>query len=131
MSGFEIIGVVLGGLPLIISAAEHYREGFEPLAKWYRFRNDFRAFINNVDLERQMFEALVVQLLEQTDLSVELKQALPTGQDPDGWRQPEVKTALKRRLGQSCEACTGHLEAIEDDFVKLSAMMSLKDGSVG
>jgi len=27
MSGFEIAGVVLGSLPLIISALEHYGEG--------------------------------------------------------------------------------------------------------
>ena len=131
MSGFEIIGVVLGGLPLLISAAEDYREGFEPFLKWRRFRYEFRAFINNVDLEKQMFDALVVQLLEQTDLSGEQKQALSIGQDSDGWRRTEIKDALRKRLGDSCDVCIYLLEAIEQDFVKLQAMMSLKDGSVG
>lgn len=35
MSGVEIVGFVLGGFPLLISAAEHYKEGFEPLVRLY------------------------------------------------------------------------------------------------
>jgi hypothetical protein len=27
MSGFEVVGVVLGAIPLVISALEHYSEG--------------------------------------------------------------------------------------------------------
>lgn len=35
MSGVEIAGFVLGGFPLLISAAEHYKEGFEPLVRLF------------------------------------------------------------------------------------------------
>jgi len=130
MSGFEIVGVVLGGLPLIIKAAQDYREGFEPFVKWRRFRCEFRAFINDVDLEKQLFDCLVERLLEYADLSVEQKQGLLTGLDPDGWRQTDVKKASEVRLGGSCAVFLQLLEAIGDDFIKLQAMMSLKDGSV-
>jgi hypothetical protein len=57
MSGFEIVGVVLGGLPLIVKVAQDYREGFEPFIKWRRFRYEFRTFINDVDLEKQLLIA--------------------------------------------------------------------------
>ncbi|PVH79284.1 hypothetical protein DL98DRAFT_420730 [Cadophora sp. DSE1049] len=50
MSGIEIASLVLGGFPLLISTAEYYREGFEPLAKWYKFRSQFIAFIDTVDI---------------------------------------------------------------------------------
>jgi len=46
MSGVEIAGFVLAAFPLLISAGEHYREGFEPLVKWKKFRTDFISFIN-------------------------------------------------------------------------------------
>ncbi|KAF4628215.1 hypothetical protein G7Y89_g9938 [Cudoniella acicularis] len=130
MTGFEIVGVVLGVLPLIIQAAESYREGFEPFSKWHRFRCEFRAFINDVDLEKQLFDAMVERLLQPTDLSVEKKQDLLTGKDVDGWREPQVQNALSQRLGKSWDACLFLLEAIGEDIIKLEAMMSLKDGSV-
>lgn len=130
MSGFEVIGVVLGGFPLVIKAAHDYREGFEPILKWMKFKNEFRIFINNVDVEKQMFDAVVDRLLRYTDLPRERKQDLLMGKEPEGWRSTEVQNALRQRLGDSCQACLHLLESIETDFTKLEAMMSLKDGSV-
>jgi hypothetical protein len=77
-----------------------------------------------------MFEALVDRLLQYTDLSVEEKQMLLTGQDPDGWCRTETDKALRQRLGESFDACMYLLEAMKDDLSKLQAMMSLKNGSV-
>jgi hypothetical protein len=130
MSGFEIVGIVLGGLPLIISVAKDYKEGFEPILQWHHFRREFRVFINNVDLENQMFDCLVGRLLEYTDLSSQEKDNLLLEADPDRWCQPDIENSLKRRLGDSCAVCLQQLEAIRDDFVKLQSIMSLKDGSV-
>ncbi|KAG9231768.1 hypothetical protein BJ875DRAFT_468556 [Amylocarpus encephaloides] len=130
MSGFEVVGVMLGGLPLIISTAERYRKGSEPFLKWRRFRTEFRTFINNVDLEKQMFDAIANRLLQQTDLPAERKDALLTGHEPDGWYQTEVQESFKRRLAASYDVFLYLLEAIGEDYIQLEAMMSLKDGSV-
>jgi len=130
MSGFEIIGVVLGGLPLVIKAAEDYKKGLEPLAKWRKYKFEFRRFVNDVDIEKQGFDALVERLLQYTDLSTEQKQMLLTGQYQDGWCHTEVDTALKRRLGDSYDACMFLLESMKGDLLKLQVMLSLKDGSV-
>jgi len=131
MSGFEIIGVVLGGLPLVIKAAEDYKKGLEPLAKWRKYKFEFRRFVNDVDIEKQGFDALVDRLLQYTDLSTEQKQMLLIGQDLDGWCHTEVDTALRRRLGDSYDACMYLLESMKGDLLRLQAMLSLKDGSVG
>ncbi|CAG8953278.1 hypothetical protein HYFRA_00003485 [Hymenoscyphus fraxineus] len=130
MSGFEVVGVVLGGLPLLIKVAHDYREGFEPFVKWVRFKNDFRIFINDVDVEKQMFDNIVDRLLRYAELEEETKKGLLKGNDLEGWRTIEVQRALEKRLGDSCEACLYLLEAIGDDFEKLESIMSLKDGSV-
>ena len=130
MSGFEIVGVVLGGLPLAIKTAENYKQGLEPLVKWHRYKLEFRTFVHDVDIETQMFEALVDRLLRYTDLSVEQKEMLLKGQDPDGWCHAETVKALRQRLGNSFDACKNLLKMLECDLIKLQAMLSLKDGSV-
>ena len=131
MSGFEIAGIVLGGLPLVIKAAEGYKKGLEPLEKWYRYKYEFRSFLNDVDIEKQMFEGLCDRLLNYTQLTPEQKLILLQGRDTTGWCRKEVEQALKSKLGLSCDACQFLLHAMNDDLERLQEMLSLKDGSVG
>jgi hypothetical protein len=60
MTAVEIAGFVVGVFPLLISAAEHYKEGFEPLLKWKRFRSDFIGFIDAVDIGKQLFDQMLL-----------------------------------------------------------------------
>lgn len=130
MSGVEIIGLLLGGLPLVISAAEDYRRGFEPFLKWHRYKREFRSFVNSVDLEKRMFDGLLRRLLEYADIPLEEKQLLLTGTDPELWRREKTVKALKVRLGGSYPSCMYILEKMEEDMLELQKMLSLKNGSV-
>jgi hypothetical protein len=130
MSGAEIIGLLLGGLPLVISAAEDYRRGFEPLLKWHRYKREFRNFVNSVDLEKRMFDGLLRRLLEFSDIPLEEKQLLLTGTDPEAWRQKDTVEALKVRLGDSYLSCMYILGKMEEDMLELQRMLSLRDGTV-
>ncbi|OBT67080.1 hypothetical protein VE03_04481 [Pseudogymnoascus sp. 23342-1-I1] len=130
MSGFEVIGVVLGGLPLILKVATDYKEAFEPITKWRRFRSEFRTFINDVDIQKQLFESSVERLLDHADLSSEQKHSLLVTVDQDVWRQFNVQEALEQRTGGSCATYLQLLNEIGEDFNKLQVMMSLKNGSV-
>ncbi|KFY87148.1 hypothetical protein V498_07273, partial [Pseudogymnoascus sp. VKM F-4517 (FW-2822)] len=130
MSGFEIIGVILAGLPLILKVATDYKEAFEPITKWRRFRSEFRTFINNVDIQKQLFESSVERLLDYADLSSEQKHSLLVAVDQDVWRQFNVLEALEQHTGGSCAVYLQLLNEIGEDFNKLQVMMSLKNGSV-
>jgi hypothetical protein len=130
MSGVEIIGLVLGVLPLVISAAEDYKEGLEPLLRWKRFIFVFREFITSVDIQRQMFQLVLKKLLITVQLPAEEKQKLLTVRNYEGWRQPATIVAMRARLGESHDACMDILKAMKEDMQDLQAMMSLKDGSV-
>jgi hypothetical protein len=107
MSGVEVIRLVLGGLPLIFSFAEHYREGFEPLVRWKRFRFDFQKFITTVDTQEQMFKLTLTNLLAPVQLEPEEKQKLLTMPDYEGWHRSDVVEALRSRLGDTYDACMG------------------------
>ncbi|KAF4631574.1 hypothetical protein G7Y89_g6550 [Cudoniella acicularis] len=130
MSGIEVVGLVLGVLPLVISAAEDYKKGFEPLLRWKRFKFGFRDFITSVDIQRQMFQLVLKKLLIRVQLPAEEKQKLLTVPNYEGWTQPGTIDAIKLRLGDSFEACRDILRAMRDDMEDLQKMMSLKDGSV-
>lgn len=56
MSRVEIVGFLLDGFPLLISAAEYYKEGFELLATWYRLRDDFIQFIDAIATQKLLFD---------------------------------------------------------------------------
>ncbi|TVY35725.1 hypothetical protein LSUB1_G006774 [Lachnellula subtilissima] len=123
MSGVEVVGLILGALPLVISAAEHYKKGFEQLLRWKRFKFVFRDFITSVDIQRQIF-------LIRVQLEPEEKQMLLNTPDYEGWRRADIIEALKLRLGDSYDACIDILRAMNEDMVDLQDMMSLKDGTV-
>jgi hypothetical protein len=130
MSGFEIVGVILGGLPIVFKIATDYKKGFEPFSKWRNYQAEFRGFVHDVDIERQMFAGLIDRLLQYTDLSNEQKEKLLQGNDADGWCRDGVDRALRNRLGDSYDSCRYLLEEMNNDLVALQAMLCLKDGSV-
>jgi hypothetical protein len=130
MSGVEVIGLVLGVLPLVISAAEDYKKAFEPLVRWKRFKFAFRDFITSVDIQRQMFQLVLKKLLIRVQLPPEEKQRLLVVPNYEGWSQPDTVDAIRSRLGESYDACMDILRSMKEDMQELQAMMSLKDGSV-
>lgn len=130
MSGIEVIGLVLGILPLVISAGENYKKGFEPLVRWKRFKFVFRDFITSVDIQRQMFQLVSKKLLIRVQLPPDEKRRLLTVPNYEGWTQPETIEAIRLRLGDSYDVCMEILRAMKTDLMDLQEMMSLKNGSV-
>jgi hypothetical protein len=130
MSGVEVIGLVLGVLPLVISAAENYKKCLEPLDRWRRFKFVFQDFITSVDIQRQMFQLVLKKLLIRVQLPAEEKQRLLTVPDYEGWSDPETVDAIRSRLGGSYDSCMEILRVMKEDMQELQVMMCLKDGSV-
>jgi hypothetical protein len=98
MSGVEIAGLVLGGFPLLISACEHYKQGFEPLVKWKRFRREFIGFIDAIDTERLLFDQMLERFLISTDaVSDEELPCFMNDPNYEGWQRED----LFLRLGPS------------------------------
>ncbi|KAK7701650.1 hypothetical protein SLS64_010098 [Diaporthe eres] len=80
MSGFEICGVVLGVIPLVISALEHYKAGKGVAATFVKWRGHLDTLIFRLKLQNTFFylqirellrEAQVAQLEGQIDLTEE------------------------------------------------------------
>lgn len=130
MSGVEIAGFVLAGFPLLISAAEHYREGFEPLLKWKRFRTDFISFIDAVDIEKQLYYQMLERFLLSADVPHEELQLFMTKPNYNGWQREDLVKVLKGRLGPSYEVYVSTFKTMNQLMGGLQDVLSLKNGEV-
>ncbi|KAK0102753.1 hypothetical protein ONS95_006351 [Cadophora gregata] len=130
MSGIEIAGLVLGSFPLLISAAEHYKKGFEPLEKWYKFRTQFITFIDAVDIQKQLFNLALECFLRSIDIEEdELERCMGDG-GYEGWRRPELSERLATRLGPSLGVFKSTIQTMNGLVHDLEVILGIKNGQV-
>lgn len=101
MSGFEIAGVVLGALPLVIAALGEYKAGKGLYAVW-KFEGLLDDLKHQLSLQRTTFYLDILQLLREAKVSSELLDDV----DPSETRcisvlgDAKTKDEVKRYLGQ-------------------------------
>ncbi|ETS80776.1 hypothetical protein PFICI_08305 [Pestalotiopsis fici W106-1] len=102
MSGFEVVGVVLGAFPLAISAFEGYRKLATKRKLFLEFGAEYQRSIIKLNFNKVRFIGSLKQLL--------LPLAIPDDEihfllhDPgiDLWRNPRIAVVLQARLQDSC-----------------------------
>ena len=65
MSGLEVIGIILGAVPLVISALEHYAEGVKTIRVIRHFAQEFRAVARKLEAEHLLFRNTLAILLNE------------------------------------------------------------------
>ncbi|OTA62058.1 hypothetical protein K449DRAFT_351199 [Hypoxylon sp. EC38] len=64
MSGFEIAGVILGAIPIVISALEHYKAGKGVLASFIKWEGQLDTLIERLEDQRLSFYFNILELLQ-------------------------------------------------------------------
>lgn len=103
MSGVEIIGLILGGLPVAISALEHYRDVLDPVKDYVRYDDTLKSLRIQLRMQQALFDGTMRRLL-QDQLSDDQMKALfePEPGVPAGkmlWGTDEIQEKVQRRLG--------------------------------
>ncbi|KAH8650455.1 hypothetical protein BGZ61DRAFT_487850 [Ilyonectria robusta] len=130
MSGFEIVGVVLGGLPLAIDAArglESYLKGIK--AAWL-FRRHFKEFIRAITLEEIFFIQNLDLLLTPLDLSDRERQSLKDSQTSNFWHHPDIVNKIRQHHKYSLPVCIQFLRELDDSLNDLYKILPIKNGKV-
>ena len=130
VTGVETAGLVLAAFPLIISALEHYQEGFETLQDWWRFRSEFVAFTHSIGIQSVMFMENLEELLRPVVASdLEMTSLLD---DPGGamWNHPSIERRLMERLPKSYDIYRFAIDDINLVLEKLKAKLGIKDNQV-
>ncbi|KAL2006428.1 hypothetical protein VTN00DRAFT_9096 [Thermoascus crustaceus] len=64
MSGFEVAGIVLRSIPLVISALEHYSDGARTLKRWRSYDGELKSLIRSLNTEMVKFQNVCENLLQ-------------------------------------------------------------------
>ncbi|KAL7936010.1 hypothetical protein V8C35DRAFT_296600 [Trichoderma chlorosporum] len=112
MSGFEIAGIVLRAIPLIVSGLENYQNGVRLIQRWRKYDKELQSLIRNIETERVKLQNVCEKLLDglvppsQIDAMVE---------EPDGdlWKNEEIQKKIRVRLWRSWSVFEEKLKDIQ------------------
>lgn len=102
MSGFEIAGVVLGGVPIIVSALKLYIEGAGAFQRWRKYTRELQSLIRNLETEQtklqNVCERLLVNIVPETKIEDMIN-------DPFGplWSDEATEKKINERLWRSAK----------------------------
>lgn len=117
MSGLEVVGVVLGALPLIISAFEHAQSLARKWDLLTNFNSENLKIWNDVKDEELMFrlqlQTLLAPLVRDGDLTKDRLETLMLSPRSDAWREADLDAALRKRLGEAHDRYFGNVEEIQ------------------
>ncbi|KAI9791857.1 MAG: hypothetical protein M1816_003402 [Peltula sp. TS41687] len=130
MSGAEVAGLVLAGFPLLISALEHYQEGFRPLMEWWSFERKFGDFIVDLGIQQSRFELNIRKLVEPLAASDAEMNTLLNDYSSAAWRDPDLEMKLKERLQDSFEWYMARVNKMAEILEELKRMLHIEDGQV-
>ncbi|KAF3003202.1 hypothetical protein E8E13_009636 [Curvularia kusanoi] len=124
MSGLEVAGVVLGALPLIISALEHYTQGVNTAKRYWRYKSELRALKLQIDTERSIFMNTLEQLLTGI---VRVEHIADCIDNPGGdcWRDVEIEKRLKVRLGSVHENYIDNVRGMASSLSQIMNKLAL------
>ncbi|KAK4162417.1 hypothetical protein QBC43DRAFT_321896 [Cladorrhinum sp. PSN259] len=130
MSGFEVAGIVLGSIPLLVSALEHYSEGVSTLRRWRKYERELQSLIRNLQTEhakvKNVCEKLLYGLVPLSDLEAMIK-------DPFGhlWREDEVYRKICGRLWEASDVFEATVQDVKAALEEMTKRLeSQKDGKV-
>jgi hypothetical protein len=126
----EAIGLILGMFPLLISASEHYKKGFEPLQRWKRFRTDFVSFITSMAVEKALFDTTIHRMLMSLEIPQHERDQFILLPEYEGWQNSDLAEGLKKMLGPSHSVFLVSMREIHAVLTGLMSLLSLKDGQV-
>jgi hypothetical protein len=128
MSGLEVVGVVLGVIPLVISTLEQYAKVAETVNRVRRAAQEFRIVARKLQAERVIFRNALTNLLNEcTAIGPRTLELLLISVSHDAWKEPDVEAALTKRLGESMKSYHEHVLSISTALHAFKQRLHLRD----
>ena len=106
MSGAEVVGFLLGAIPLVISAIEHYRDGLGLLIDYSHYQSTLKALRTRLRIQLNLYEGTLKRLLLSELSSIEADVLFPATDVPLEtaiWGTREIEGKLRKKLGNQYE----------------------------
>lgn len=141
MSGVEVAGLVLGALPLLISAigrssepgksaatnepTESYNDGLDPLKSFMRWERELPQYIRKLRNEHVHYAQTIRQLLEPITTEFELAEMLAESSGKL-WKDKTMVSKLEDKLQESYEAYQSTIADIERIMKKIASKLDME-----
>lgn len=120
MAAAIAVGFVLGALPLVISAVEHYEDVLRPFVRYRKFSSKLQRFHDELEVERTIFRTECLFLLAATVKSDTAADMLDD-RDHHLWKDNVLRERFGRQLGVLGFACESVISKIEEKLDEISA----------
>lgn len=123
MSGFEVAGIVLGSIPIVVSALQCYMNGLGTLQSFRSYKRILKRLILTLKTEHVNLQNICEKLLTGIAPQTRIEEMI---RDPFGdlWREEEIFNKLRLRLWSSLQVFDDRVqdmrEAIEEMMEKLN-----------
>ncbi|KAK4629102.1 hypothetical protein CLAFUW4_07777 [Fulvia fulva] len=130
MSGIEIIGVVLGAIPLVISGLEHYADGVRTIKVICGASREFKALSRKLGAEEVLYRNTLELLLSDC---LDLQKHNELTREPDGvaWEDLEVKAALQGRLQEAYDSFIEHVRSVAEALDEIKGRLQIGPSGKG
>jgi len=120
MSGAEVAGLVLGAIPLLISALEHWQSTSAVLAKWWHLQSSLKLDLEKLEDTRVLYNSHLEELLRPLTIDGVLTEAafesMRSKQSDEMWKKERVQLALRQRLGERYDRYTAKVVSMGDSI---------------
>ncbi|KIX93707.1 uncharacterized protein Z520_10613 [Fonsecaea multimorphosa CBS 102226] len=124
MSGVEAAGLVLGAIPLIISALEHYEDVAAPTVAFMHWKRYLRRLVQELYIIRASYDQAIQLLLAPIS---DLSNRTLMMEDPRSrlWREGDIANSLRDRLGAVYDPFILTIDEIEEILVDIVSSLNI------
>ncbi|KAF4632532.1 hypothetical protein G7Y89_g5590 [Cudoniella acicularis] len=109
----EITGFVLGGLTLLISAAEHYEDVCRPFKRYVKFASELGLYQQQLGIQKTIFRTECHLLLAMLTGGQTAKEMLRE-KTHAAWEDEDLHRRFDEQLGESGTACKGIIQLMRE-----------------
>ncbi|KAF4827165.1 hypothetical protein CGCTS75_v008447 [Colletotrichum tropicale] len=121
----EIAGLVLGAVPLLISALEHYRDIIDPVVRFKNWRGDLKNNVRRLAVERATYHDNLRVFLSKAVRSNDTEEMISDPQS-ELWTDDDLTGDLKDEWGSSYVPCIGLVRDIAASLETIAANLNIE-----
>ena len=118
MSGVEAVGLLLGIVPLLVSAIEHYEDVLRPIRRYRAYGSKSQRFCDELETQRNVYQAECQLLLGEFVGPDTAREMLCNPQHPS-WREPILSKSFESRLGSLGPTCLSVVSRINSSLKEI------------
>lgn len=124
MAGIEVVGLVLGAIPLVISALEHYDDLLAPTKAFMRSKHHLTRLTRELYIIRASYDQAIRLLLKPC---ADLREQMNMMDDPQDklWTEGDIADALRDRLGPVYDALLLVVAEVSEILVKIVMCLNM------